>query len=314
MHLSSPVVAVGVPVVAVNPSAVAVSHPVALLPHFDRATYLMCPPQFYDVRYVINPWMAGNLHRPSRDRAFLQWRALYDRLRQHADVRVLTPHAECPDMCFVAHTAVVQHGVAALSSFAHAERRTEALYLQQWLEDAGFLIWKTPRETAFEGEGDAVFDETSRQLWMAHGPRTCEQSHAHVAAAWHLSAHSLQLIDPRFYHLDTCFAPLTRGRLLWFPEAFDEASRRRVEAAYPANRRLAVTEGEATQFACNVINIDDTLLMGEVAGDLALRLADMGLRVETCCLSEFLQGGGSAKSLALRLSDSTRGSAPARLL
>lgn len=288
----------------ISSPVVAVAAPVALLPHFDRATYLMCPPEFYDVRYVINPWMAGNVHRPSRDRAFLQWRALYERLRQHADVRVLTPRAECPDMCFVAHTAVVQHGVAALSSFVHAERRTEVLYVQQWLEEAGFLLWRTPRETAFEGEGDAAFDEQGRHLWMAHGPRTCEQSHAHVASAWQLSAQSLQLIDPRFYHLDTCFAPLTRGRLLWFPEAFDEVSRRRIETAYPADRRLAVNESEATQFACNVINIGDTLLMGEVAGDLSFRLAGMGFDVEECCLSEFLQGGGSAKSLALRLCDS----------
>ena len=300
MHLFSPVSAV-------------CSSPTTLLPHFDRPTFLMCPPQFYDIRYVINPWMAGNLHRPSRDRAFVQWRALYDRLRQHADVRVLTPRAECPDMCFVAHTAVVQHGVAALSSFAHAERRPEADYLQQWLREAGFLLWTTPRETAFEGEGDAVFDETGRQLWMAHGPRTCEQSHAHVGSAWHLAVHSLQLVDPRFYHLDTCFAPLSRGRLLWFPEAFDEVSRARVEAAYPADRRLAVTEREATQFACSVINIGDTVLMGEVAGDLGDKLRAMGFDVEACCLSEFLQGGGSAKSLALRLSDSTCAPLPAAL-
>jgi hypothetical protein len=44
----------------------------ASLPHFNRPTYLMCPPEWYDVDYVINPWMAGNLHQPSRDTAFMQ--------------------------------------------------------------------------------------------------------------------------------------------------------------------------------------------------------------------------------------------------
>ena len=48
----------------------------ASLPHFNRPTYLMCPPEWYDVDYVINPWMAGNLHRSSRDTAFMQWKNL----------------------------------------------------------------------------------------------------------------------------------------------------------------------------------------------------------------------------------------------
>ncbi len=264
----------------------------------------MCPPQFYDVRYVINPWMAGNLHRPSRDHAFMQWRTLYEHLHAHADIRILAAHPECPDMTFVAHAAVVQHGVAALSSFAHAERRAEKAHLERWLADAGFLLWDTPRETPFEGEGDAVFNETGQLLWMAQGPRTCAQSQAHVASAWHVPVHALQLIDPRFYHLDTCFAPLSDGYLLWFPEAFDEDSIDRIERIYPADRRLAVTETEATQFACNVVNVGDVILMPEVASDLPRRLAERGFTVEQICLSEFLQGGGAAKSLTLRLSDS----------
>src|ERR1700678_5242 len=59
------------------------------LPHFNRPTYLMCPPEWYDVDYVINPWMAGHLHQPSRDTAFAQWRGLYQHLQQIADVRLL---------------------------------------------------------------------------------------------------------------------------------------------------------------------------------------------------------------------------------
>src|SRR5271163_2091906 len=89
------------------------------LPHFNRPTYLMCPPEFYDVDYVINPWMAGNLHRPSRDKAFAQWKNLYQQLRRIADVRLLHARPGAPDMVFVAHAAIVSHGIAAVSSFAH---------------------------------------------------------------------------------------------------------------------------------------------------------------------------------------------------
>jgi N-dimethylarginine dimethylaminohydrolase len=275
----------------------------ASLPHFDRPTYLMCAPEWYDVNYVINPWMAGNLHKPSRDTAFAQWKMLHQQLQQIADVRLLHPRQGSPDMVFVAHTALVQHGVAALSSFAQPQRQTEEPHLRRWLQDAGFLVWETPRETAFEGEGDVVFDAAGDHLWAAHGVRTCRQSHRHVADAWHTPITSLHLVDPRFYHLDLCFAPLSGGHLLYFPQAFDAASLAKIEAAYETDKRVAISEIEATQFACNVINVGRNILMGKVGTDLAKRLRNEGYDVAEVDLSEFICGGGSAKSLALRLSD-----------
>jgi N-dimethylarginine dimethylaminohydrolase len=110
-------------------------------------------------------------------------------------------------------------------------------------------------------------------------------------------------VDPRFYHLDLCFAPLSGGYLLYFPAAFDTASRAKIEAVYPADKRIVVSELEATQFGCNVINIGRDILMGAVETDLAKRLMDRGFDVTELELSEFQRGGGSAKALALRLSD-----------
>lgn len=275
----------------------------ASLPRFDRPTYLMCAPEWYDVNYVINPWMAGNLHRSSRDAAFGQWKTMHQQLQRIADVRLLHARQGCPDMVFVAHTALVQHGVAAISSFTHPQRQTEEAHLRRWFQDAGFLIWETPRETAFEGEGDVVFNAAGDHLWAAHGVRTCRQSHRHVADAWHTSVTSLHLVDPRFYHLDLCFAPLSGGHLLYFPGAFDAASLSKIEAAYSADKRIVVNEAEATQFACNVINVGRHILMGTVKGDLAERLTSKGYDVTELDLSEFIRGGGSAKSLVLRLSD-----------
>ncbi len=272
-------------------------------PHFDRPTFLMCAPQWYDIDYVINPWMAGNLHRPSRDLAFAQWRALHQQLQRVADVRLIPAVAGSPDMVFVGHAAIVQHGIAALSSFAHVERQTEEQPLRRWLETHGFLLWTTPRETSFEGEGDALFDSDGQHLWAAHGVRTCRHSHRHVADAWHVDVTSLHLVDPRFYHLDTCFAPLAGGYVMYFPEAFDAPSLAAIEAAYEPAKRIEVTEQEATAFACNVINVGGTVIMHRVPTDLSRRLGRLGFEVIDLNLSEFLKGGGSAKSLALRLSD-----------
>ena len=271
--------------------------------HFSQPTFLMCSPEWYDVGYVINPWMAGNLHRSSRDTAFQQWKGLYTALRQIADVKLLHPHRGSPDMTFVAHAAVVNHGVAAVSSFAFAERQPEESHLRRWLDEAGFLIWETPRETAFEGEGDALFDAHGQRLWLAHGARTCRYSHRHVADAFHVVPASLHLVDPRFYHLDTCFAPLSGGHLVYYPGAFDRSSRALIEQAYPESMRIAVSEQEAAHFACNLLNLGQHILMHTGSVATAQRLGAAGYRVTELPLDEFVRGGGAAKSLALRLSD-----------
>ncbi len=114
---------------------------------------------------------------------------------------------------------------------------------------------------------------------------------------------SVHLVDPRFYHLDLCFAPLSGGHLVYFPGAFDAVSLAKIEAFYGADKLIAVSELEATQFACNVINVGRDILMGAVESDVAERLSGYGYNVTELPMSEFHRGGGSAKSLALRLSD-----------
>jgi N-dimethylarginine dimethylaminohydrolase len=267
----------------------------ASTPLFIRPTFLMCPPEWYGVDYILNPWMAGNVHRSSRDLAFAQWKGFQNVLRSIADVRLLHPEPGSPDMVFVGHGAV--------SSFHPPQRRAESVYLRRWLASQGFLLWETPRETAFEGEGDIVFNDAGTELWAAHGVRTCKAAHRHIADAWHVPVHSLHLVDPRFYHLDLCFTPLHGDFLLYYPGAFDAPSIDAIERAYPAERRIAVSEEDATRMACCALNLGRSVFTGEISPELALRLFDAGFDVVQLELSEFIKGGGGAKSLALRLSD-----------
>jgi len=67
----------------------AASNVFASTPQFTRPTFLMCPPEWYGVDYVLNPWMAGNVHRSSRDLAFAQWKGMHNVLRSVADVAAL---------------------------------------------------------------------------------------------------------------------------------------------------------------------------------------------------------------------------------
>ncbi len=284
----------------------------ASTPQFTRPTFLMCPPEHYQIDQALNPWMssgrAGSVNRISRDLAFAQWKGMHNVLRSVADVRLLHPEPGCPDMVFLSHGALVHHGVAAVSSFNPPQRRAESTYLRRWLASQGFLLWETPRETPFEGEGDVVFSDAGNALWAAHGVRTCRAAHRHIADAWHIPVTSLHLIDPRFYHLDTCFTPLdgdsaNSGYLLYYPGAFDGPSLEAINHAYPEHKRIAVSELDATRMACCALNLGRTVFTGEISPELATRLFDAGFDVVQLELSEFIKGGGGAKSLALRLSD-----------
>jgi N-dimethylarginine dimethylaminohydrolase len=111
------------------------------------------------------------------------------------------------------------------------------------------------------------------------------------------------LIDERFYHLDTCFCPLTDGYLLYYPAAFDEPTRRLIAQRVPRNKRIAVSEEDAVYFACNAGNIDDLLILNHVGNKLRNQLQEAGFEVIETGMTEFIKAGGGTKCLTLRLNE-----------
>ena len=69
--------------------------------HDDK--FFMCPPSYYDVEYVINPWMKGNLGGVDRDEAVREWDSLYRTLSKQAEVEIIEPEKGFPDMVFTAN-------------------------------------------------------------------------------------------------------------------------------------------------------------------------------------------------------------------
>src|SRR5271167_3123339 len=230
--------------------------------------FLMCPPTLYDVNYVINPWMEGNVHRSSRENAEQQWEQLRDALAGLARVELVEPQAGSPDMVFTANAGLVRQGVVALSRFLHPERQGEEPHFRKWFDDSGFAVRELPRAVPFEGEGDALFEADNSRLWAGHGMRSQELSHRLLQETWGVEVISLRLIDLRFYHLDTCFCPLFGGYVLYYPEAFDSVSKSAIESRYPAEKRIAVSVQDALRFACNAINVAKTVLLNEVSSQL----------------------------------------------
>lgn len=269
-------------------------------PHHD--TFLMCPPRHYDVHYVINPWMVGNVHASSRELAAAQWQRLHEVVSQIANVVLVEPQPGSPDMVFTANAGLERDGIVVLSSFFHPERQAEESHFRRWFQTAGYTVHTVTRETPFEGEGDALFAFDGSRLWAANGPRSVLASHHHLAAAWNVEVTALDLIDPRFYHLDTCFAPLSDGSAMYYPGAFSQRSIQQIESIYPPEKRILVTEEDAIRFACNVVNVGRTLILNQISAALSNTLASRGFQVIPLDLSEFLKAGGAAKCLVMKLS------------
>lgn len=264
---------------------------------------LMCPPDHYDVDYVINPWMEGNVHKSSRDRAVEQWQGLFHILKEHAVVDLVKPEKGWPDMVFTANAGLVSDKTVVLSRFLHPERQGEEPYFKVWFEQNGFTVHELPKDLPFEGAGDALLDREGRWLWAGYGFRTELDSHSYIAKWLDLEVLSLRLADERFYHLDTCFCPLTDGYLLYYPPAFDAYSNRLIEMRVPAEKRIAIDEPDAVNFACNAVNVDRIVIMNKASDRLKQRMTDFGFQIIETPLTEFLKAGGAAKCLTLRTTE-----------
>ncbi len=265
--------------------------------------FLMCAPDHYDVDYVINPWMEGNIHKSSRDRAVEQWQQLFHTLKDHAIVDLVLPELGWPDMVFTANAGLVLGDTFVLSRFFHKERQGEEPFFKEWFEEKGYTVHELPKDLPFEGAGDALLDREGRWLWAGYGFRSELDSHPYLAKWLDIEVLSLRLMDERFYHLDTCFCPLSGGYLLYYPPAFDAYSNRVIEMRVPPEKRIAIEEADAVTFACNAVNIDSVVVMNKASDNLKGRLTAAGFQVIETPLTEFLKAGGAAKCLTLRVTE-----------
>ncbi len=269
----------------------------------DAVRILMCPPHHYDVDYVINPWMEGNIHRSSRERAEQQWNKLYEVLKDLAAVELVPPEKGLPDMVFAANAGLVLGDRVVLSRFLHPERQGEEPYFKAWFEANGFTVYTLPKSLPFEGAGDALFDRAGGWLWAGYGFRSELDSHPYLADWLDVEVLSLRLVDQRFYHLDTCFCPLIDGYLMYYPPAFDAYSNRLIELRVPTEKRIVIDEVDAINFACNTVNVDRTVVVNKASDALKEALSERGFTVEETPLTEFLKAGGAAKCLTLKVTE-----------
>jgi N-dimethylarginine dimethylaminohydrolase len=268
-------------------------------------SFLLCPPSHYGIHYVINPWMSDNLGAAHTELAVRQWGAFRDILSRFAAVELMPEVPHLPDLVFTANAAVIRGSFAVLASFRPKERQAEEPHYAQWLSAQGYEVLTLPREVHFEGAGDALFHRGGggHLLWFGHGVRSSLHALPFLEQHLGVAVQPLRLADKRFYHLDTCFCPLDRGYLLYYPAAFVPASVERIESMVPESHRYAVTAEDAEDFACNAVNLDNQVILNKASLPLKQWLFSKGFVVHETPTGEFLKAGGSTKCMTLRLDE-----------
>jgi N-dimethylarginine dimethylaminohydrolase len=257
----------------------------------------MCPPAYYGIEYEINPWMSVQV-ASEHDEACRQWQALRDTLEEvGALVETLEPVAGLPDLVFTANAGLVFGDLFISSRFRHRVRQGETPHFEAWARGHGYQVVELPEGRFFEGAGDALFYGDT--LFAGYRFRSDVRSHQWVADRLGVEVLPLELVDPRFYHLDTCFCPLSEGEALYYPGAFDDYGRSVLRDRVAS--LIEVAAGEAVSFTCNAVVVGRHVVLNEETPRLARALSDAGYTVHPVRLTEFIKSGGSAKCLTLRL-------------
>ncbi|MFO1094318.1 MAG: arginine deiminase-related protein [Planctomycetaceae bacterium] len=260
-------------------------------------TILMCPPDFYGIEYEINPWMSRSRASDSAI-AREQWEALRGVLASlGCDIRLMEPVKGLPDLVFTANAALMWRDFAFLSHFRHAARQGETPIDDAWFRANGFQCRSLPPGLNFEGAGDALFCGDTLLGWYII--RSDARALQWVAQEIGCRVIPLQLVDSHYYHLDTCFCPLSPMAALWHPAAFDEYGQTAVRQHIP--KLIEVAADEAARFACNAVVVGTHVVLNTGCPNLEAQLSAAGFTPYATPLDEFIKAGGSAKCLTLRL-------------
>ena len=184
---------------------------------------LMCPPDYFGIEYEINPWMNVRVGSDT-ERSRLQWDDLVETLRELAvEIELMAPVAGLPDLVFTANAGLVYRNQFICSRFRFPVRQGESAHFAARAAELGFEVVHLPAGYHFEGAGDALF--CGETLFAGYRFRSDVRSHQWVGERLGVEVLPMELVNPRFYHLDTCFCPIAPGWAIYYPAQFDEYGR-----------------------------------------------------------------------------------------
>jgi N-dimethylarginine dimethylaminohydrolase len=257
--------------------------------------YVMATPTFFAVEYTINPWMDTTVPVHT-DVAITQWENLYQTyLRLGHTVDVVPPRPGLPDMVYAANGGLVVGDTAIVARFTHPQRAGEEHAYGQWMARRGYRPLQT-RHTN-EGQGDLLI--VGDMVLAGYGFRTDRRAHAEIAELLRMPVMSLELVDPRFYHLDTALAVLDDSTIAYYPPAFSASAREQLRALF--GDAIVVGSADAYVLGLNAVSDGRHVVHPAAATTFAGQLRDAGFVPVGVELTELLKGGGSVKCCTLEV-------------
>jgi N-dimethylarginine dimethylaminohydrolase len=240
---------------------------------------------YYGIEYEINPWMS-RARQADRAEALRQWQALHATLlAAGAKISLIEAVDGLPDLVFTANAGLVYRQQVILSHFRHPQRQREEEYFRRWFQQQGYDVLDPPGGLAFEGAGDALF--CGDTLFAGYRMRSDAHELQQIGMTLGCRVIPLELVDPYYYHLDTC------------PAAFDDYGRRAIRQL--VDELIEVETVEAETFACNAVVVGKTVVTNVGCPRFHSALERRGFQAIATPLGEFTKAGGSAKCLTLRL-------------
>jgi N-dimethylarginine dimethylaminohydrolase len=262
---------------------------------------LMVKPTWFDVTYVINPHMANKIGSVDADKAYAQWEKLVKGFRNLGfDVKVLNGQKGLPDMVFSANQSLPYNNVnndrKVIMSIMHTqERKAEVPYIEEWFRKDGYEIHHLDKNkvTDFEGMGDGIWHFNRQILWGGYGFRTSLNAYSEISQFLNVPILTLELVDERYYHLDTCFCPLNEKSVLIYPDAFNSTGLEMIYKMYDLVIEAGSYEAEKL-FAVNAVCPDGkNVLIQKGSTNVTTELREHGFTVHEFDTSEFIKSGGS---------------------
>lgn len=263
---------------------------------------LMTKPIGYRVAYSINPHMSdefGNLNQVDTDRAMSQWMALRNLFeRLGLKVSVLDGQSHLPDMVFCANQTFPfrkKNGETAfiMSHMSSNFREREVDFYREWAAANGYQVFDLQTTFSFEGMGDALWSYESDEIFGGYGFRTALEVYDELEKITQTTVHRINLIDNRFYHLDTCLAIINKDTALAVREAFGPSGWDLLNQKFTNLIEIPVEEA-IHNFAGNMLCVQGTdVILHKGAVKTVSLLKELKLNVHEVDTSEFMKSGGS---------------------
>jgi N-dimethylarginine dimethylaminohydrolase len=259
--------------------------------------YFLCEPSELELFYEINPWM--NKEKGfNKQKAIEDWKNLVRVYQQLVPEKVtlVPPEKGLTELCFFGDSVFAIKNKAVYSRFTATERYKETDYVINYLSDLKFEGERVPENIRFEGSGETMLWNNS--ILVGYGKRSSGEIASYLEKTFDMPVYSFELIDSKYYHLDTALFPVSDKILAVYFPAFSKDSQEKIRSLDAEIIELNLQDAE--EFAANSIAIGKDIIVHKGAKNFSNILENKGFTVHPVDMSEFLKFGGGLKCLTFQ--------------